>query len=269
MAAVHPDSQGPVDTVKGMGVEPLRNVEINGRPVGEIQAYDPARRAIEGMVAVGAISPEDYAKSMEISSKLSLEPADIYPRSRKPVDLTKAESAVRLLLEAIGEDPNRPGLKGTPLRVAKLYREFMEYEPGKLDTAFESSVRGAVVAVSGIRVWSLCEHHLLPYYADMTIAYIPSGKVIGLSKIARIAHNQAHHLSLQERLVDHVVSELTHHTGSKDIAVHAQGAHLCMVMRGIKTPAIMHTTKFNGQFENSLALQQQFLATVNQTTNPL
>lgn len=196
---------------------------------------------------------------------LDAEPADVFPRVRKQVDKSKVEFAVKLLLEAVGEDTTRPGLKETPQRVAAMWKEFMNYEPGRLDTTFISNTN-AMVLVSGIRVWSLCEHHLLPYYADLTIAYIPKDKVIGLSKIARIAHDNAHHLSLQERLVEHIHAALSQITGTNDIAVHAQGMHLCMVMRGIQTPAVMHTTKFEGNFKESLTLQQQFQTGIR---NPL
>lgn len=197
-----------------------------------------------------------------------MEPADVYPRPRPTVDSKKVEAAVMLLLEAIGEDIHRPGLQGTPGRVARMYAKFMNYDPGRIDTVFQANT-DSTVAVSGIRVWSLCEHHLLPYYADLTIAYVPNGKVIGLSKIARIAHDQAHHLSLQERLVEHIHEAMHEVTNSRDIAIHASGMHLCMVMRGIKTPALMHTTKFSGTFRESLTMQTQFLSTVKQPQTTL
>lgn len=157
------------------------------------------------------------------------------------------EDSVRHLLHAIGEDPDREGLRETPRRVARWWSEFMDYDPGQTDTAFEQVQADQMVAVSGVRVWSLCEHHLLPFYADLTIGYIANGQVIGLSKMARMAHDAAHRLQLQERLVKDVADRLQSVVGD-DVAVLATGEHLCMTMRGIKTPALMHTSVLRGAF---------------------
>ena len=108
-------------------------------------------------------------------------------------------AATRALLRAIGEDPDRPGLADTPDRVARWWAEFIDYEPGNATTTFDSVQVDQMVAVSGVRVWSLCEHHLLPFWADLTIAYIARDEVVGLSKLARMAHNAAHRLQLQSR----------------------------------------------------------------------
>ncbi|MER6441908.1 GTP cyclohydrolase I FolE [Streptomyces sp. NPDC001185] len=167
----------------------------------------------------------------------------------------------RLLLE-IGEDPDREGLRGTPSRFAKWWREFSEYDPGEVETLFELKTQGQVVAVSDIQVWSLCEHHLLPFSCSVTIAYRPGKAVLGLSKFARIAHRHAHRLQVQERLVSDIADEVAAVSGSPDVAVIAQGEHLCMSMRGIRTPATMTSSVFLGIFESYGPQREELIATV-------
>lgn len=166
----------------------------------------------------------------------------------------------RELLLAIGEDPQRPGLVDTPRRWANWWREFVEYDPGSTNTTFETEVVDQLVAVSGIRVWSLCEHHLLPFWCDITIGYISSGRVLGLSKFGRIAHNRAHSLQIQERLVHEIADDVELLTGSPDIAVLATGEHLCMTMRGIKTPSLMRSSIMRGVFRTDNAARAELLS---------
>ncbi|MGW3210162.1 GTP cyclohydrolase I [Streptomyces sp. NPDC001135] len=159
------------------------------------------------------------------------------------------EEVARRLLVEIGEDPDRDGLKDTPARFARWWREFTRYDPGKIGSLFPLECAGEAVVVSGIQVWSLCEHHLLPFSCTVTIAYLPQSKILGLSKFARIAHRHAHRLQVQERLVREIADEITEVTGSDDVAVLARGEHLCMSMRGIRTPALMTSTAFHGIFK--------------------
>ena len=119
-----------------------------------------------------------------------------------PLDEIKPlEIVCDLLLRSIGEDPDREGLKETPARFARFWDEFMNHQPGNTGTTFEPVTVDQVVVVSGIRVYSLCEHHLIPFWVDLTIGYIATNRVLGLSKFARIAHQFAHRLQIQERLV--------------------------------------------------------------------
>jgi GTP cyclohydrolase I len=155
------------------------------------------------------------------------------------VDRQRIEELGRELLVALGENPQRPGIQDTPRRWANWWAEFMDYQPGKTDTAFEAITSDQMVTISGMRVYSLCEHHLLPFYADIHIGYIADGHVLGLSKFARIAHQFAHRLQIQEQLTNQIADEVVKLTGSEDVAVLAEGEHLCMTMRGIKTPAIL------------------------------
>ncbi|MGW7579290.1 GTP cyclohydrolase I [Streptomyces sp. NPDC054765] len=163
----------------------------------------------------------------------------------------------RQLLEEIGEDPNRDGLRDTPARFARWWREFINYEPGSLGTLFESIGTSQLVVVSDIQVWSLCEHHLLPFNCSVTIAYRPAGQLLGLSKFARVAHQYAHRLQVQERLVDQIALEISTRSGTPDVAVIAKGEHLCMSMRGIKAPAQMTSTAYRGEFGTDPGLRSE------------
>lgn len=169
-------------------------------------------------------------------------------RTPKIVDHERVKHLVRELLIAVGENPDREGLEETPRRIADFWREFIEYDPGKLETTFDSVRHNQMVAVTGMRVWSMCEHHMLPFWCDVSVAYIADDKVLGLSKFARIAHKNAHALSLQEKLVADISDDLQTILGTKNVAVVAKGEHLCMTMRGIRTPHRMISSALNGQF---------------------
>lgn len=180
----------------------------------------------------------------------------------RKVDLEQLEKAASLILEAVGEDPLRDGLRGTPERFARMWRDFIEYDPGKCDTTFEAESVDEMVVVRPIRTWTLCEHHLLPFRCDLTIAYIPNGNILGLSKFARIAQKHAHKLQVQERLVEDVSREVTRVTGSSDVAVFAKGYHLCMAMRGVRSDAKMVCSKLHGAFKNDPATRAEFMRMV-------
>src|SRR5579864_7086127 len=134
--------------------------------------------------------------------------AQVNSKTRR-VDYPRLLTLGRELLLAIGEDPEREGIRETPRRWADAWREFIEYNPGTTETTFASTSIDQIVCVSGLRVWSLCEHHLLPFWCDVSIGYIPNAKVLGLSKFARIAQQFAHRLQLQERLGQQVADEIT------------------------------------------------------------
>lgn len=169
----------------------------------------------------------------------------------KTIDHAKVKDLVRELLEALGEDPDREGLIETPRRIANFWRDFIEYDAGKLDTTFAAVKHNQMVAVTGMRVWSMCEHHMLPFWCDVSIAYIADDKVLGLSKFARIAHKHAHKLTLQEQLVSDIANDLKEILGTDDIAVMAKGEHLCMTMRGIRTPHRMISSALSGKFHKA------------------
>lgn len=178
------------------------------------------------------------------------------------VDFDRLLEIGRELLIAIGEDPDREGIAHTPERWAKWWREFIEYKPGKIETAFTSVSADQMVVVSGMRVYSLCEHHLLPFWCDVSVAYISKDKVIGLSKFARIAHKYAHRLQIQEQLVEQIASEIEDISGSADVAVVASGVHSCMVMRGIQTEGVMTSSVMRGAFRDSSEARMEFFKLV-------
>lgn len=178
------------------------------------------------------------------------------------VDYDKLVQVGKDLLIAIGEDPDRDGLKDTPARYAKWWKEFIDYDAGKIETSFVLDNNDEIVAVTGMRVWSLCEHHLLPFSATVSIGYIPRAKVLGLSKFARIAHKHAHRPQVQERMVQDIANELERVCGTKDIAVVADGEHSCMVMRGIRTSGSMRTSVMRGSFRTQPEARAEFLSLI-------
>ncbi len=185
--------------------------------------------------------------------------------SAKKVDYPRLLELGRELLIAIGENPDREGLQDTPRRWASWWREFIEYDAGTTDTSFNSVSTDQMVCVSGMRVFSLCEHHLLPMWCDVAIGYIPRDKVLGLSKFARIAHKFAHQLQVQERLGEQIADELSRITGTPDVAVILKGEHLCMSARGIRTPGVMTTSVMRGVFRAEYQTRMEFLRLTDNT----
>jgi GTP cyclohydrolase I len=183
-----------------------------------------------------------------------------YPkRVPKTVDYDRIMELGRELLVALGEDPDREGLRDTPRRWASWWREFMEYQPGNTDTSFEAVTTDQMVVVSGIRIYSLCEHHLLPFWCDVSIGYIARDRVLGLSKFARIAHRLAHKLQLQERISNGIADEVERVTESPDVAVMVSGVHMCMVMRGIKSGGLVSSLVTRGVFSSQPDTRADFL----------
>ena len=180
-------------------------------------------------------------------------------RQPKRVDYPRLLALGRELLLAIGEDPERDGLRETPRRWADAWREFIEYDPGTTETTFASVASDQLVCVSGMRVASLCEHHLLPFWCDVSIGYIPNDKVLGLSKFARIAQQFAHRLQLQERLGQQIADEITRITGTENVAVVLKGDHYCMAARGIRTPGRMTSSVLRGVFRTESQTRMEFL----------
>ncbi len=183
------------------------------------------------------------------------------------IDTKAIEEHIKGILIALGDDPEREGLKETPERVAKMYEEVFEgmnYSNAEIADMFNKtfsedypSSSNDVVVVRDIEVFSYCEHHLaLMYDMRVAVAYIPKGRVIGLSKIARICDMAAKRLQLQERLGKDIAEIMTIVTGSEDIAVLIEGCHSCMTARGIKKSASKtYTETLRGRFENDTALQ--------------
>ena len=183
----------------------------------------------------------------------------------RTVDYERLQSIARELLQAIGEDPGRDGLIDTPRRFAALWREFIEYDPGVTDTTFDSASNGQIVVVSGMRVYSICEHHLLPFWCDVAVGYIVHNKVIGLSKFARIAHHVAHRLQVQERIAESIAKEVQAITETEDVMVKVSGVHLCMLMRGVKTAGVLSSIVTRGVFNVDSTKRAEFLQLAEST----
>ena len=201
----------------------------------------------------------------DLGRKLEQAVAALDADCRPLVDRAAVALAVHDLLRAIGEDPEREGLRDTPKRVAKWWAEFVDYEPGTLETSFETVQTDQLVCVTGMRVWSLCEHHLLPFWNDVAVAYIPRDRVLGLSKFGRIARKHAHRLQLQERLIQGIADEVLALTGSPDVAVLGTGEHLCMSARGVQMPALMSSSVLRGRFKEQEAARAEFFALARPT----
>ena len=184
------------------------------------------------------------------------------------IDKIKIEEHIRGILLAIGENPEREGLKETPARVASMYEEIYEgigYTNDDIAEMFNKTFEEDLIILDGskemvvmkdIEIFSNCEHHLaLMYNMNVTIAYLPCGKILGLSKLARIADMAAKRLQLQERIGSDIAEIMQKVTGSEDIAVIIEGQHACMTARGIKnTKAVTTTTTLRGRFNNDDSL---------------
>lgn len=175
------------------------------------------------------------------------------------VDKSKLELLCKEFLICIGENPDDPRISDTPKRWAKMWAEFIDYDAGNITTSFKLENMDQMIVVRDIKIWSICEHHLVPFWANITLGYIPKEKVLGLSKFGRIAHKHAHKLQIQERLVADIAKDIMDMGNTDSVAVIAQGEHLCMTMRGIKTPAIMVSSSMNGVFRNNGEARSEFL----------
>lgn len=188
----------------------------------------------------------------------------------KKINAKLIEKSVRNILIALGDDPEREGLLETPKRVAKMYQEVFEgmcYTNDeiaqKFDKCFEDTTVGDLVIVGDIPIFSYCEHHLaLMYDMTVTVGYIPNGKVIGLSKIARVADMVGKRLQLQERIGSDIQDILAKILGTDDVAVHITGRHSCMSARGIKKPSITTTCALGGRFKTDSQLRQEFYSNI-------
>ena len=175
------------------------------------------------------------------------------------------ESAVRRILQEIGEDPDREGLRGTPDRVHRMYTELTagyHVDPERLvNGAIFDIDHSEMVVVREIPFHSLCEHHLLPFFGTAAVAYIPEGRVIGLSKIPRIVEMYARRLQVQERLTQQVADFLMERLAPKGVAVVLEASHLCAVMRGVRKPGtIMTTSHVLGLFRSADRTRAEFFA---------
>jgi len=183
------------------------------------------------------------------------------------VDMEMAEKAVRQLLEAVGENPDRDGLRATPQRVARAWREMLagyEQDPREAlktssgSTGFDAVYDGMVV-LAGFPFHSTCEHHLLPFIGVADVGYLPAlgGKVVGLSKLGRLVEVYTRRLQMQERITAQVAQALQDHTQARGVGVRLRSTHLCMECRGVRRSGIMATETLLGVFREH-ALRAEF-----------
>lgn len=180
------------------------------------------------------------------------------------MDMEKIREGVRLILDAIGEDATRPGLMDTPDRVARMYAEIfsgMVENPDDLVKGVPGEQHDEIVLIRDIPFYSVCEHHMIPFLGTAHVAYLPSGTVVGLSKIARVVSCFARRLQLQERLTTDIAECLMRTLNPLGVMVVIEAEHLCMTMRGVKTPgAKTVTSAVRGIFRTNPATRQEALA---------
>lgn len=178
------------------------------------------------------------------------------------VDKEKIEQAVRLLLEGIGENPEREGLIDTPDRIARMYEEIyggMDESPAEHLQKTFTAEKNEMVLERDITFYSTCEHHLMPFYGKVHVAYIPDGKVVGISKLARTVDIYTRRLQIQEKMTAQIADALMKHLAPKGVMVMVEAEHMCMTMRGIKKPGTTTVTVVTrGKFEHNTKLQNTF-----------
>ncbi|MES3040856.1 MAG: GTP cyclohydrolase I FolE [Pseudomonadota bacterium] len=177
------------------------------------------------------------------------------------------ENAYADIIRGVGEDLGRPGLLDTPKRAAKAFKYLCKGYEEDLDTLVNGAVfpsdNDQMVLVKDIELYSLCEHHLLPFIGKVHVAYIPSGKVLGLSKVARIADMYARRLQIQENLTKQIADAIQQVTNAKGVAVTIEAKHMCMMMRGVeKQNSVMKTSIMLGVFRDHAQTRNEFLSLI-------
>ena len=182
-------------------------------------------------------------------------------------DIARIEPLVRQLLVELGEDPQREGLVKTPERVAKALAFLTQGYRTDLRTVINEALftqaTSSMVIVKDIEVYSMCEHHMLPFFGRCHVGYIPDGKVFGVSKLARLVDMYARRLQLQERLTEQISAVIMSEIGARGVGVMIEAKHLCMMMRGVeKQNSVMVTSSVLGVFRDNLATREEFLTLV-------
>jgi GTP cyclohydrolase I len=188
--------------------------------------------------------------------------------TKQEINKPQIEQAVRMILEAIGEDPEREGVLNTPKRVASMYEEIfsgMTTDPQEFLQVCFSEYHDELILVKDIPIYSMCEHHLLPFYGKAHVAYIPKGgKVVGISKLARVAEAYAHRPQLQERLTSQIADCINDALNPYAVGVIIEAEHMCMTMRGIRKPgSITVTSAVRGLFETRSEVRAELFSLIN------
>ncbi len=192
--------------------------------------------------------------------------SSVSPNGALRVDHARIEAAIREILIAVGEDPDRDGLVKTPSRVARMYEELFAGLVGEPDdhlaTTFEHA-HDEMIVVRDIPFYSVCEHHLMPFFGRAAVGYIPNERIVGLSKLARVVEHLARRPQVQERLTCQVADRIEQVLDPVGVAVTIQAEHTCMTMRGVKKPGSqMVTSVTRGAFRNNPATRAEFFDAV-------
>lgn len=199
---------------------------------------------------------------------------DIRELDSPNLDFESIRKAMIEVIKGVGEDPEREGLRNTPERVSRMYAELLSgysADPAKIINGALFHINyDEMVLVRDIEFYSLCEHHMLPFLGRAHVAYLPAGKVIGLSKIPRIVDMYARRLQVQERMTRQIADLLQQTLEPQGVAVVVEAMHLCSMMRGVKKhDARMTTSAMHGAFRANLATRQEFLENISRGTKPL
>ena len=185
---------------------------------------------------------------------------------REPVDLPRIQAAVREILLASGEDPDREGLSDTPARVARMYEEMfggLRKDPAVVLKKTFTEKYDEMVLVKNIDFESMCEHHLLPFFGKAHIAYLPNGQIVGLSKLARIVEILAHRPQVQERKTEELADTVMQELSPRGVGVVLEASHTCMAIRGVrKAGSICTTSAMRGAFQTNLSTRSEFMALI-------
>jgi GTP cyclohydrolase IA len=183
-----------------------------------------------------------------------------------PVDQARIEAAVREILLAVGEDPDREGLRETPARVARMYAEVcsgLRADPRELLQKTFTQKYDEMVLVKDIRFASLCEHHLMPFAGKAHIAYLPQGKIVGLSKLARVVEALSRRPQVQERMTEELADLLMSELNARGVGVILEASHTCMTVRGVRKPdSVCTTSAMRGSFRSNQSTRGELMALI-------
>ena len=184
-----------------------------------------------------------------------------------PVDRARIEAAVREILLAVGEDPDREGLRETPARVARMYAEIfagLHRDPRELLQKTFTQKYDEMVLVKDINFESCCEHHLLPFFGKAHVAYLPNGKIVGLSKLARVVEALARRPQVQERMTEQIADLLMAELDAQGVGIILEATHTCMTIRGVRKPdSVMKTSAMRGVFQSNATTRTELLALIH------
>ncbi|MFO0947177.1 MAG: GTP cyclohydrolase I FolE [Planctomycetota bacterium] len=188
----------------------------------------------------------------------------IESHAENPVDLKRIERAVREILVAVGEDPDREGLKETPARVSRMYAEMfrgLRQDPKRHVKKVFTQQYDEIVLIKNISFESMCEHHLLPFFGMVHVAYLPNGKVVGLSKIPRVVEEIAHRPQIQEGITIQIAELLMSELDARGVAVVVEAEHTCMTIRGVRKPGSLCTTSaMRGIFKDNPSTRAELMS---------